>query len=201
MTAIIYLVRHSETTWNRIGRLQGRADSPLTLHGTKQAEAAGRCLRPCLVGKDFSVWSSPQRRSRQTAAIICDIIDHDYEDVIIDDRLMDISLGDRDGYVGWHALARDFPDEAEERRRDPWHYCHPNGESSHMVQERVRPLFETWRSAGGTHLVVSHGVPIKILRGLHLGLNEAETYALDRAQDVVHRLSGTVIDGIGLDLS
>ena len=194
MTATIYLIRHGETTWNRIGRLQGQADSPLTHHGTKQAEAVGNALREELAGGPFRFWASPLTRTRQTAAIICDVIEHDYETITFDDRLKEITLGDRDGYAGWRELARDFPEEAEIRRTDRWNYRHPNGESSQMVQDRVRPILGEWKKAGGVHVVVSHGVTIKILRGLQLKLNGDETYALDRPQEAFHRLWGDQID-------
>jgi broad specificity phosphatase PhoE len=197
---MIYLIRHGETTWNRIGRLQGQADSPLTLHGTRQAEAIGRALQPLVDGNYFQFWASPLARTRQTAAIICDVIEHDFEAISFDDRLMEITLGARDGYAGWRELARDFPDEAEIRRKDPWNFRHPKGESSQMVQDRVRPLFEHWKNLGGTHVVVSHGVAIKILRGLQLNLNEQETFALDRPQEAFHRLCDNRVEIIEVKL-
>jgi broad specificity phosphatase PhoE len=200
MTATIYLIRHGETTWNRIGRLQGQADSPLTAHGTKQAEAVGHALRDELAGGPFRFWASPLTRTRQTAAIICDVIEHDYESITFDDRLLEITLGDRDGYQGWRELARDFPEEAEIRRKDPWNFRHPNGESSQMVQDRVRPILGEWKKVGGVHVVVSHGVAIKILRGLQLNLNEAETFALDRPQEAFHRLRDDQIDVIEVSM-
>jgi broad specificity phosphatase PhoE len=200
MTATIYLIRHGETTWNRIGRLQGQADSPLTLKGTRQAEAVGHALRAELAERPFRFWSSPLARTRQTSAIICDVLGHDYETITFDDRLMEITLGDRDGYAGWRELARDFPEEAEIRRKDPWNFRHPNGESSQMVQDRVRPILAEWKAKGGVHVVVSHGVAIKILRGLQLSLTEAETFALDRPQEAFHRLHGDGIDVIGVTM-
>ena len=196
----IYLLRHGETTWNRAGRLQGHANSPLTLLGTRQAEAMGKLLERLLHGTAFHFWSSPQDRSRQTAAIICDVIGHDYEAVRFRDQLMDIALGDRDGYPGWRELARDFPEEAAARRKDPWRYRHPNGESSQCVQERVTPLLSEWIRTGGVHVAVSHGVPIKILRGLYTGLSESETYDLDRPQNAIFRLQGGQIEEIGIGL-
>ena len=45
MKNTVYLIRHGQTTWNRAGRLQGQADSPLTLLGTQQAEAIGETLK------------------------------------------------------------------------------------------------------------------------------------------------------------
>jgi probable phosphoglycerate mutase len=196
MSATIYLIRHGETTWNRTGRLQGQLDSPLTLHGTRQIEAVGHALRTVLGDTDFRFWASPLGRTQQTAAILCDVIEHDYETITFDDRLMEITLGDRDGYAGWGALARDFPDEVAFRARDPWNFRHPNGESSQMVQDRVRPQLAEWNAEGGTHVVVSHGVAIKILRGLHLGLTPEQTFALDRPQEAFHRLRGRQIDVI-----
>jgi len=200
MTATIYLIRHGETTWNRIGRLQGQADSPLTHRGTKQAEAVGHALRAELAGQTFQFWASPITRTRQTAAIISDVIEHDYETITFDDRLKEITLGDRDGYAGWRELARDFPEEAEIRRKNPWNFRHPNGESSQMVQDRVRPLLDEWKAAGGIHVAVSHGVAIKILRGLQLNLTEAETFALDRPQEAFHRLVADRIDTIEVSM-
>ena len=42
--AVIYLVRHGETEWNRTRRYQGWSDSPLTERGLAQAEGIGRLL-------------------------------------------------------------------------------------------------------------------------------------------------------------
>lgn len=194
MSTTIYLARHGETTWNRAGRLQGQSDSPLTARGILQAEAMGQALHHAVAGTPCQLWASPIGRARQTAAIVCDVMAHPYEAVRFDDRLMEITLGDRDGYAGWRELARDFPEEAERRRRDPWNFRHPNGESSQMVQDRVRPLLGQWNAAGGLHVVITHGVVSKILRGLHLGLSREQTYALDRPQDALHRLHQDGVD-------
>lgn len=196
MSSTIYLIRHGETTWNRIGRLQGQADSPLTLYGTRQVEAIGYALCRNLDGSTYTIWSSPLTRTRQTASIICDVVGHQYDSITFDERLMEITLGDRDGYSGWRDLARDYPEEAESRRRDPWNFQHPNGESSQMVADRVRPLLSEWERLGGVHIVVSHGVAIKILRGIYLSLTNAETFMLDRPQDAFHRLHEGQIDVI-----
>lgn len=188
MGAITYLVRHGETVWNQAGRLQGQLDAPLTRLGVSQAEAVGHTLVGLLKDTDFRISASPLGRSRQSAAIVAEILGHDFETILWDDRLMEITLGDRDGYPGWRALDRDFPEEAAKRRADPWNYRHPNGESSQDVQDRVRPVLTEIEASGGVHVIVAHGVVNKIWRGLYLGLTPRQTFALDRPQDAFFRL-------------
>ena len=200
MSNTIFLIRHGETTWNRIGRLQGQADSPLTLRGTQQAEAIGQSLNKCLNNKKYLFWCSPLGRTRQTAAIICDIIGFDYEAITFDKRLKEITLGARDGYRSWQALMDDFPEEMKTRAKDPWNFSHPNGESSQMVKERLEPFLEQIEKKEGTHVIVSHGVVSKIMRGIYLNLSTTKTFALDRPQDAFHRLRDGFIKKIELDV-
>jgi probable phosphoglycerate mutase len=179
----IYLIRHGETVWNREGRLQGHLDSPLTLNGIRQAEAYGRKLAEISAGEALSLHASPLGRTRQTAAIICEIAGLPYNEIRVDARLKEISLGEHDGYPGWEQLDRDFPELAARRKADPWNYQHPGGESSELVRRRVRPFLEELRQQGGVHLIVAHGVLNKVMRGVYRGLSEEECFALDRPQD------------------
>ncbi|WP_252393368.1 histidine phosphatase family protein [Listeria ilorinensis] len=64
---ILYLTRHGETLFNRMARVQGWSDTPLTEEGIHIAEALGRGLR----STSFSaVYTSDLRRTVQTAALI-----------------------------------------------------------------------------------------------------------------------------------
>lgn len=192
MNSTIYLIRHGETVWNRIGRLQGQLDAPLTHAGLAQAHAIGRDLKSLLGDAAPAMIASPLGRTRQSAAIIAEHLGIDFDTIRLDDRLMEITLGDHDGYAGWGAIDRAHPDLAEARRRDPWNFRHPNGESSQVVQDRVRPALDQLRDTPGIHVVVAHGVVNKIIRGLYLGLTPEQTFALDRPQDAYFRLqSGT----------
>lgn len=196
----IYLVRHGETVWNRQGRLQGQSDSPLTLLGICQAEAIGEALRSRLDGQPFEIHASPLGRTRQTAAIITDMLGRDYMSIEFDDRLMEITLGDRDGYAGWKAMARDFPEDWKRQQADPWHYTHPNGESSQMVKDRLTPVLAERRGHDIPTVIIAHGVVNKILRGLYLELSNEATYALDRPQDAFHHLSAGSIETIEVEV-
>lgn len=190
MDSTIYLIRHGETVWNRTGRLQGQLDAPLTHAGLAQAHAIGRDLRQVLTGESPALTASPLGRTRQTAAIIAEHIGIDFDDIMLDARLMEITLGDHDGYGGWDAIDRDHPELADERRRDPWNFRHPNGESTQMVQDRLRPVLEHLKATPGIHVVVAHGVVNKVFRGLYLGLTREQTFALDRPQNAYFRLTG-----------
>ena len=90
MKNTIFLIRHGQTTWNRAGRLQGQADSPLTLLGTQQVEAIGKKLKEIIETKKYCFWSSPLGRTKQTTSIICDQINFNYDDVVFDERLVEI---------------------------------------------------------------------------------------------------------------
>ncbi len=67
----IYYLRHGETEWNALGRLQGTKDVPLNARGRGQAVQAGGVLADLFKrdGKDKAALpyvSSPLGRARQT---------------------------------------------------------------------------------------------------------------------------------------
>ncbi|GED26498.1 alpha-ribazole phosphatase [Brevibacillus agri] len=69
METIMYLVRHGETQWNQIRRIQGHSDIALNEIGMRQAElVAGRFRRE----KIHAVYSSDLSRARETAAKIAE---------------------------------------------------------------------------------------------------------------------------------
>jgi len=66
-TTRILFVRHGETTWNREGRIQGWASTPLTGRGRDQARTTGVYLRDCGVER---VLASDLRRTQETARLL-----------------------------------------------------------------------------------------------------------------------------------
>jgi len=67
----ICLVRHGETDWNALGKLQGREDIPLNERGIQQAKACAKALMPYNWN---SIFTSPLLRASQTAAIIAETL-------------------------------------------------------------------------------------------------------------------------------
>ncbi len=63
----LLLIRHAESTGNRQGRLQGRADFPLTERGRRQAQELATVLSRLPVAV---VCSSPIRRALNTAEAV-----------------------------------------------------------------------------------------------------------------------------------
>lgn len=99
----ILLVRHGQSTWNALGKWQGRADPPLSPLGQQQAASAA-----ARVGIVDAVIASPLVRARQTAEIIAEGIGVGPVDT--DDRLIETDAGDwtgltfheiRTGWPGW----------------------------------------------------------------------------------------------------
>jgi broad specificity phosphatase PhoE len=64
----LFLIRHGETDWNRLGRFQGARDIPLNEAGRRQAEALARNW-----DQEFDVlFTSPLSRARETAGILAE---------------------------------------------------------------------------------------------------------------------------------
>ena len=76
---MIVLIRHGQTTSNASGLLVGRSDPALTPLGERQA----RSLVPLLDGVR-SVWSSPLRRARDTAALAIPGVDAEVRSAFIE---------------------------------------------------------------------------------------------------------------------
>src|SRR3954452_3089984 len=88
----IYFLRHGETEWNALGRLQGIKDVPLNARGRGQAVQAARILADLFArdGKDRTALpyvSSPRGRARQTMELVRGTLELPVADYGLDDRL------------------------------------------------------------------------------------------------------------------
>ena len=164
----LWLVRHGETEWARLGRHTGRTDIPLTEVGRDQARALGRRL----AGHRFElVLTSPLSRAAETTAIAGfgavaiadpDLREWDYGD--LEGRLTEEIRVDHPGWTIW---------------RGPW----PGGETVERVGARADRVLARIGSVDGTALVVAHGHLLRVLAARWLGLPPASggLFALDTA--------------------
>jgi probable phosphoglycerate mutase len=158
MRRTIYLARHGETEWNRVGRWQGHSDVELNPHGRAQA----RALAEALAGRGIEhVCASDLSRAKETAEIVAREL-----------RLGEVSVepGLRERCFGvFEGLTRE---ECSRRFPDDWAaYCSearamPRGaEDLEAVATRVRQAVVRVSErcdASGAVLIVSHGAAIRL---------------------------------------
>lgn len=184
----IFLVRHGETTWNRIGRHQGQLDAVLTLDGVRQAEHVGNQLKREIENWDsVRLFCSPLFRCRQTAAVICDTVGTNFERLIYDERLKERCFGDWEGLTDREITAQ-YPDAWAARERDLWNYIiSGGGENYPALAARVSEWLDE-QPANFRIVLISHGQTGRALRFRYCRLNPEEALNLPVPQNTVFRL-------------
>ncbi|MET0908483.1 MAG: histidine phosphatase family protein [Ilumatobacteraceae bacterium] len=152
--ARLLLVRHGESTWNAIGRWQGRADPPLSELGQHQARQAG--VGAVAHGPFAAVATSTLHRARQTGELIAAHADVELLDPFED--LIERSAGEWEGLIRAEIEER-YPNWLAEQRRPPGY--EPDAEIVARAERALRAIGE--RCAGVNVLVVSHGGVINAL--------------------------------------
>ena len=151
----LWIVRHGETTWARLGRHTSHTDVPLTAGGREDGVTVGRRL----AGKRFSlVLSSPMSRALDTARLA------GFGDrVEVTDDLREWDYGADEGRTtpqiraqrpGW-TIWRDGPND---------------GETARHVSARVDRVIARVRAGRGDTLAFAHGHVLRALTARWLGL-------------------------------
>ncbi|GGX47036.1 phosphoglycerate mutase [Tateyamaria omphalii] len=177
----LLILRHGETEWNRMGRMQGAEDSPLTGLGRAQAETQGRLLAK----RDLAGWSyciSPQGRCRETARIALGTRVGTAKE---DSRLVEITLGDWTGKLRTE-IAAEVPHLFDQADGMDWYDHAPGGEGLEGIYARTGAfLAELNRPT----VVVTHGITSRMLRCHYLGLEPAAFDTLPGGQGVIYHMS------------
>lgn len=181
----IYLIRHGQTEYNRMGLLQGRGiDAPLDDVGLEQSHAVARYLKR--EGVDLIV-SSSLERARNTASIIareCSLrVAGCFED------LDEMHFGTAEG--------RDFNEVSDELQSlyNRWQNGDLNlafemGESPRQVLDRANQrLMQVIRENQGNRIVfVIHGRLIRIVLADWLGIGLHRMHEIQHANTSVNKL-------------
>lgn len=170
----IYLIRHGETKWNRLKRLQGWKNSELTEAGRQSASKLKERLEEEKIEID-KIYSSNLKRAVETAEIIRG--DKDINHVKLED-LREISYGIWEG-MELEDILEDYGENYHNFKYES-HKYNPqiNGESFKDFFNRTRrALEEIISSQAEDVLVVSHGVTIKAIVAMieNIGLEEFHT--------------------------
>ncbi|MEC5384896.1 histidine phosphatase family protein [Uliginosibacterium sp. H3] len=158
MLTRLCLIRHGETDWNVIARLQGWIDIPLNSLGMQQAAAAAATLQ----GRHFdALYSSDLSRTRMTAEPISAGLGLAIRS---EPRLRERNLGLLQGLTPAEADAQ-YPaayGRLKSRRPD---YEPPGGESVDVFASRVGAVLDEVLAhhAGQSVLIVTHGGVLDML--------------------------------------
>jgi broad specificity phosphatase PhoE len=165
----IFLVRHGETEWARLGRHTGRTDVPLTELGRDQARDLGRRIgdHPFAL-----VLTSPLSRAAETAALA------GFADAIRDPDLCEWDYGALEGRT-----------TADIRHEHPgwtiWSGPWPAGETVRQVGARADRVIRRCLdpAVAGDTLVFAHGHLLRVLaaRWLRLPGRQGALFALGTA--------------------
>ncbi|MBR0838594.1 histidine phosphatase family protein [Bradyrhizobium liaoningense] len=176
----IYFLRHGETEWNALGRLQGTKDVPLNARGRGQAVHAAGVLADLFGrdGKDGAVMpyvSSPLGRARQTMELVRGKLELPPADYSLDDRLREIGYGVWEGLTLAESESSD-PEIYARRLADKWTVAPSGGETYAAVQLRMRDWYE---SVLVDTVAVAHGGTCRALMvalGIETPASAAELY-------------------------
>ena len=179
----IYFVRHGQTEWNAIRRMQGQWNSDLNDLGRAQAHVNGQFLRTLDI--EYLV-ASPLDRTRQTAEIINEYLSLELN---FDDRIMEWNCGDWSGEM-WDQVADKWPDEFAAWQADQFNYRGPGCETYPDMIARATPFLNELMALPCSRMaVVSHGMIGRVMVGTLLSMSPEEMLAFGQTNDTVFHLT------------
>lgn len=209
----IYLIRHGESQGNidqAIYRTIPDHAIPLSERGMRQASAAGAALRdliPIAPEEPLRIWTSPYKRTRQTAELLVAELGKKFSRIDCREHinLCEQQFGLFDG-VPREELANRFPAEFHHnelaiRHEGRFWARMPLGESRFDVAVRVHEAFGTFHRDAERHgvnniIVVCHGVTLRafVMQWLHLPYEWFEAQANPNNCDI-YQISPLVDEG------
>lgn len=161
--ALLVLLRHGESQWNKENRFTGWIDVDLSERGEQEAYAAGQILRTLPID---AVFTSALRRAIRTAEIALEAAGKSHLPITKDAALNERHYGDLQG-LNKDEVAQTYGQEQFKLWRRSYDVAPPNGESLKMTQERVLPYYQQHilplLKAGNNVLVVAHGNSLRAL--------------------------------------
>jgi len=153
---LVYVARHGETTWNKIGRYQGRRESGLSALGMQQGFALGNAFT-ALTPRVGRVVSSPLLRTSATAGFVAERLGLPVEH---DDRLLEIAHGTWEGRMRDELTAND-PERMRAWKEAPASISFEGGETLADVATRWNDFARTF-DARVPALIVTHDAVVRV---------------------------------------
>jgi broad specificity phosphatase PhoE len=162
----IYIIRHGRTEWNINGRLQGRLNSPLLEASIPVIKAIAAFLSDKQIEK---VYTSPLKRSVETAQMICDTLGTGY---LADERLVECDHGCCEGKRLADCMDA-MPGFFAQREKDKWNVAWPEGESYADVYRRAKSFLSDIDTTKNV-LIIAHETLNKCMIGALLGWADSD---------------------------
>lgn len=192
MSLELIFVRHGETDWNRIGRVQGSSDIALNELGHRQAARLANFLETAPLD---AIYVSTSRRAIETAEALTKnrtLIP------IQSAQIVEINYGHWEGQTSDQILEK-WPQEWADFKRDSINYRPPAGETIAQLHARLEAFISdvTKKHTSGRVAVVSHGGAIGHM--ISILISEA-ALAATRIQLANCALSRVVVSASGTKL-
>ncbi len=187
---LLYLTRHGETIWNRLGKTQGIQDTSLTDLGRIQAKKLGQQLKKN--NNINAIYCSDLLRARETAEIIGKEISIEPTSSPL---LREVAFGNWEG-LSIPEIEEQYPGQLA-RWRNELTFAPEGGESLLAVQDRIvsfiKMIKEKHQNSDDNILIVSHaattkviilsliGIPLSLLT--HFKISQASLSLLNVQQD------------------
>ena len=158
----LFFIRHGETNWNIVKRLQGATDIPLNENG--EALAIATCEGMKEIPLDL-IFTSPLKRAYRTA----ELVRGEREiPIIIDERIREICFGDYEGLISKsEGYTIPDPDFKYFFTKTECYKTPPNGEPIEELLARTGAFLEELKNREDlkdkTILISSHGAAVRAL--------------------------------------
>lgn len=186
----LYIVRHGETEWNKIGKYQGITDVPLNENGIAQAKACGNALKDVHFDR---ILSSDLSRALVTAETIRG---NRQLEITTDERLREINFGDWEKLL-FSEIEERWPGLIDQMYRRPDIVKVPNGESFQEVQDRAWSAvadFLNENNEDETILITCHGGTIRTILCKLLDISISHCWNFSQGNTAINRV---FYNGIG----
>ena len=166
MSLTLYLLRHGQTTCSRENLFCGSVDPELTTEGQEMATAFATYYKAT---QWAAIFSSPMRRTQDTAAPLCQAVGLQPE---LREGLREINYGQWEGKTV-ATVSQTFHDDYLRWSADPAWYPPTDGEPAVAIAARALQVIEEikQRFHDGNVLIVSHKATIRILLCSLLGID------------------------------
>lgn len=156
----LFLIRHGQTQWNLMNKMQGSLNSDLTALGENQAKKLSKTLA---VSHFDKVYSSTTTRAIQSSKLIFQNQDLQYAKA-----LQEIAMGEWEGKT-YSQIEQTSPQEWYNFFHDPLAYRpSKGGETFNALKMRLKQFIadENLENLNGRIAIVSHRITIKMLISL-----------------------------------